>query len=132
MDWKHPFGRDHGGRRGLAEGPDAHGPKPPAVFLGLQRAPAAARAVAQGESPCGDDESSDDGSAEVVSGAPDIDGAPSRGLGFARWVLRPDARGRLGLEAPDLPEPERWWARGGFDGRPEPGDGCPKCGSLET
>ena len=64
--------------------------------------------------------------------AADADGGPLGGLDFSGWVLRPDALGRLGLEPGDLPEADRWWTRGGFDELPEPGDGCPACGSLEV
>ena len=39
---------------------------------------------------------------------------------FADWVLRPDSNGRLGWEAPDLPEWQRWWARCNFEDLPEP------------
>ncbi len=53
-------------------------------------------------------------------------------LSFADWVFRPDAHGRLGWETPDLDEADRWWARADFDDLPEPGEPCPKCGSLEA
>ena len=62
----------------------------------------------------------------------EADGDPLPGLDFSAWVLRPDALGRLGLEAPDLPEADRWWSAAGFDDLPDPGDPCPACGSLET
>lgn len=38
---------------------------------------------------------------------------------FARWVCRPDAQGRLGWEAPDLPDDSRWWARRRFEELPQ-------------
>ena len=50
---------------------------------------------------------------------------------FASWVRRPDHGGRMGWEPADLPEEERWWARGDFDSLPLPGPVCPRCGSLE-
>jgi len=37
---------------------------------------------------------------------------------FAGWVLRPDVTGRLGWEAPNLPEWVRWWARFTFEELP--------------
>ena len=37
---------------------------------------------------------------------------------MADWVLRPDCHGRMGWEAPGLPEPSRWWARCDFDDLP--------------
>lgn len=37
---------------------------------------------------------------------------------FARWVCRPDSQGRLGWEAPGVPEQSRWWARRSFDQLP--------------
>ena len=40
---------------------------------------------------------------------------------FADWVLRPDVTGRLGCEAPDLAEADRWWARATFDELPDAG-----------
>jgi hypothetical protein len=52
-------------------------------------------------------------------------GSHDNGLGdpepdlFAAWVQRPDFRGRLRWEAPDVPEADRWWARCGFDDLPE-------------
>ncbi|MBU4273738.1 MAG: hypothetical protein KKA28_17900 [Planctomycetes bacterium] len=39
---------------------------------------------------------------------------PLATLPFADWVLRPDAHGRIGWEAPGLPEVDRWWARCDF------------------
>jgi hypothetical protein len=39
---------------------------------------------------------------------------------FAWWVQRPDVTGKLGWEAPDLREDDRWWARCSFDDLPEP------------
>ena len=47
-------------------------------------------------------------------------------LPFTDWVLRPDSHGRMGWEAPDLPEAVP------FDDLPLPGPGCPVCGSLES
>ena len=69
---------------------------------------------------------------EPSGDAPGIDGGVSGCPDFSGWAPRPDFGGRLGLEAPDLPEGQRWWAIGGFDELPEAGDGCPECGSLET
>jgi hypothetical protein len=37
---------------------------------------------------------------------------------FDGWTLRPDVDGRMGLEAPDVPERRRWWARATFDNLP--------------
>jgi hypothetical protein len=37
---------------------------------------------------------------------------------FHGWRLRPDCRGRMGWEAPGIPESERWWARCGFEDLP--------------
>ena len=37
---------------------------------------------------------------------------------FANWVRRLDCHGRMGWEAPDLPEWQRWWARCDFDDLP--------------
>jgi hypothetical protein len=48
--------------------------------------------------------------------------APQAGP-FAGWILRPDVDGRLGWEAPNLPERLRWWARYGFDELPTIDDG---------
>ena len=42
---------------------------------------------------------------------------------FAGWVRRPDIAGRMGWEAPDLPEWLRWWARCDFEDLPEPPEG---------
>ena len=50
---------------------------------------------------------------------------------FEGWVRRQDHTGRWGWEAPGLPEWQRWWAGCDFDDLPEPGDSCPRCGSLE-
>ena len=44
---------------------------------------------------------------------------------FLWWVRRPDSRGRLGWQSPDLPAFTAW------EDLPEPGAGCPVCGSLE-
>ena len=44
---------------------------------------------------------------------------------FADWVRRPDAHGRMGWEAFDLPEAVP------VEALPLPGPGCPVCGSLE-
>jgi len=51
---------------------------------------------------------------------------------FSAWQLRPDHHGRLGLEAPDVPEADRWWARGDFEALPDGGEPCPRCGSLDA
>ena len=40
------------------------------------------------------------------------------GTPFADWVRRPDCHGRMGWEAPGLPESDRWWARCDFDDLP--------------
>lgn len=37
---------------------------------------------------------------------------------FAEWLTRPDAAGKIGWEAPGLPEQDRWWARRTFDQLP--------------
>ncbi len=58
--------------------------------------------------------------------------SPDDGGRFADWVCRPDGSGRMGWESPGLPESDRWWARCDFDAQPEPGAGCPVCGSLES
>jgi hypothetical protein len=42
---------------------------------------------------------------------------------LAGWILRPDVDGRIGWEAPNLPERLRWWARFRFDELPTIGDG---------
>ena len=44
---------------------------------------------------------------------------------FADWVCRPDCHGRMGWQAPGLPEAVP------FDALPLPGPACPVCGSLE-
>jgi len=51
------------------------------------------------------------------------------GFDFPRWVRRPDVSGRMGWEAPDLPERERWWAHPERIIDPDP---CERCGSLEV
>lgn len=73
--------------------------------------------------------------------------SPTR-LDSSKWVLRSDARGRLGWEPPDVPDAERWWVDLPAVDEPMPGvvtmgdapsfpaDGarvapCPRCGSLE-
>jgi hypothetical protein len=53
--------------------------------------------------------------AVVPDGALD---APAPNL-FTGWVQRPNLRGRLHWETPDLPEAARWWARCAFDALPE-------------
>jgi hypothetical protein len=45
--------------------------------------------------------------------------APLAGTPFAGWVQRPDFRGRLRWEAPNLPEAARWWAWSDFEDLPE-------------
>lgn len=46
---------------------------------------------------------------------------------FASWILRPDATGKPGWEAPDVPEASRWWARTTFDAPPAgPIDNIPR------
>jgi hypothetical protein len=60
-----------------------------------------------------------DGPAAAVAALPDLAAAdPLAALPFADWVRRPDCHGRMGWEAPDLPEWQRWWARGNFDDFP--------------
>jgi hypothetical protein len=58
----------------------------------------------------------------VVPGGPPpgSEDDPLAGTPFAGWVQRPDFRGRLRWEAPDLPESARWWARCAFEDLPEP------------
>jgi transcription elongation factor Elf1 len=81
-------------------------------------------------------------------GPQDVPDAPA--LDFSGWTLRPDATGRLGWEAPDLAEGDRWWATATFEdapvapsaeharaprvrsGLPAERAGCPRCGSGET
>ena len=58
--------------------------------------------------------------APAVVSSPDDDGGR-----FADWVRRPDAHGRMGWQAPDLPEAVP------FDDLDLPGTGCPRCGSLK-
>ncbi len=41
-------------------------------------------------------------------------------IDFSSWVLRPDVKGRMGWEPPDLPEEKRWWARYRFEDLPRP------------
>jgi hypothetical protein len=50
---------------------------------------------------------------------------------FAGWVLRPDAAGRMGWEAPDLSEVDRWWVECAWEDLPTFPEPCPVCGSLE-
>lgn len=38
---------------------------------------------------------------------------------FADWVRRPDVHGRMGWEAPGLPERARWWAWRDWDALPQ-------------
>lgn len=47
---------------------------------------------------------------------------PLPAIPFADWIRRSDAIGRMGWEAPNLPEWRRWWARSTFDGLAEVGD----------
>ena len=37
---------------------------------------------------------------------------------FTDWVRRPDCHGRMGWEAPDLPEWRRWWDHSDFEDLP--------------
>ncbi|HUT10728.1 MAG TPA: hypothetical protein VMY42_09545 [Thermoguttaceae bacterium] len=39
---------------------------------------------------------------------------------FAGWVRRADVRGRMGWEAPAVPERLRWWARADWEDLPSP------------
>lgn len=50
--------------------------------------------------------------------AVDTVGDPLAAFTYADWVQRSDSRGRVGWEAPDLPECERWWARWDFNDLP--------------
>ena len=50
---------------------------------------------------------------------------------FAGWVQRPDATGRMGWEAPNLPGWQRWWAGSTFEELPDLPSPCPQCHSLE-
>ena len=52
--------------------------------------------------------------------AADAAADPLAGTPCAGWMLRPDWRGRLGWERPDLPEEWRWWARGDWEDLPKP------------
>ena len=51
---------------------------------------------------------------------PDVENA------FADWVFRTDANGRIGLEAPSLPEVDRWWATAPWEGLPRAPSAPPK------
>jgi len=111
---------------------DAPGPEPPATAprSPQEHAPThGADAPDLGPHAPGDH---GDGLQPQAADAPDLDGGPLGSLDLDGWELKPDARGRLGLEPGDLPDGELWWASGGFGDLPEPGDGCPRCGSLET
>ncbi|MBU4271714.1 MAG: hypothetical protein KKE86_08120 [Planctomycetes bacterium] len=66
----------------------------------------------------------------VAAPPPEPAADPLATFPFADWVLRPDAHGRMGWVAPDLPESDRWWATADFDDLPPPGPACPRCGSL--
>ncbi len=48
---------------------------------------------------------------------------PLAGTPFNGWVRRQDCTGRMGWEAPELPEADRWWVRCTFDDLPEVPDG---------
>ena len=61
-----------------------------------------------------------------------VPGPDDDGGRFADWVRRPDCHGRMGWEAPGLPESDRWWAWCDFDDLPLPGPACPVCNSLES
>ena len=39
---------------------------------------------------------------------------------YTGWGLKPDLGGRLGLEAPALPDSVAWWRWAEFDGLPQP------------
>jgi hypothetical protein len=56
--------------------------------------------------------------AAMVASPDDDDGGR-----FADWVRRPDFHGRMGWEAPGMPEADRWWARCDFDDLPEVPEG---------
>jgi hypothetical protein len=63
-------------------------------------------------------EAADDGQA-----VPMPPGEPALGAdSFAGWVPRQDCHGRMGWEAPDLPDWQCWWARADFDDLPELAD----------
>ncbi len=123
---------------GTATDPDAPGPEPQAV-------PTAAAGGMAGDSPALGpvDAPGDRGGDVQPQGQPTGDGPD-----FAKWVLRPDARGRMGWEPPDVPDAERWWTDLPAAGEPLPGVAtvggapsfpgddappppCPRCGSLE-
>jgi hypothetical protein len=67
----------------------------------------------------------DDGAAGSLSAAmlSDVEADAELLTPFAGWVQRPDCHGRMGWEAPNLPEWQRWWARCDFDDLPAPSDG---------
>ena len=141
MDWKHPFGRDHGNR------PAATKPDPKAPAADAPGDPAAVPVQPQGHAPTPaadapalgpTDAPGDHGGPLQPQGEPqavpsgDALGDLQPGPDFSGWAPRLDAHGLLGLEAPNLPDSDRWWSVAGFDDLPEPGDGCPECGSFET
>ncbi len=64
--------------------------------------------------------------ARVPEVVPDAAIEAARLQPFLWWVRCPDSRGRMGWQAPDLPEVIR------FDDLPEPGPACAVCGSLES
>jgi hypothetical protein len=64
--------------------------------------------------------------AEIPEAAPAVTGPGDDGGRFADWVRRPDTHGRMGWEAPSLPETVP------LDALPRPAPTCPVCGSLES
>ena len=70
------------------------------------------------------------GVASPEPAAPAASTSDPSGPDFSTWVLRPDFKGRLGWEPPDLPEAERWWAEYEFDDLPEADWTCPHCSGL--
>jgi len=109
MDWRHPFGQDFG----------TAAAKNSAPVVTTEPAP----------------------TPETETAMPTLralDPTPPADSPFADWVLRPDCNGRLGWEAPGLPEEDRWWARAEFDDLPTyrnvprvphvPHDTCYWCG----
>ena len=64
------------------------------------------------------------GPAMVKAAVPEAADPPAA-VASADWVRQPDVHGRMGWQAPDLPEVMP------FDDLPLPGPPCPECGSLE-
>ena len=113
MDWRHPFGYDQGR---------------PADSPALPEALAAAESAAPPAASIADAGPATDGAEVEQAVEVTVEPQPDP---LAGWVRRQDAAGRWGWEASDLPEEARWWAVADFDELPEPGQPCPRCGSLE-